>query len=213
MSTLDEREVVFPDVSSADEHGIVAWGKDLDVAHLHAAYSQGIFPWPCDDDYIPWFCPDPRAVLDFDNLHISRSLRRQLKQCDFEFRINTAFAEVITACSKAPRKEQDGTWIEPRMIQTYTEFHDLGFAVSFETWSDNKLVGGMYGVIIDGHFSGESMFHKQTNASKFALINAVMCMQKMGLTWMDIQQLTPLLESFGAHEISRLEFIKRINNS
>jgi len=211
MNNLEEFEVIFPDVEMADQHGIVAWGRELDVAHLHAAYSHGIFPWPCDDEYIPWFCPEERAVLDFSDLHLSRSLRRQLKKCDFIFKVNTAFKDVITACSEAPRKGQNGTWIEPRMIETYTEFHQMGFAVSFETWNgDGELVGGMYGVIIDGHFSGESMFHKETNASKFALINAVYCMQKMGLTWMDVQQFTPLLKSFGAHLIPRKEFLKRI---
>lgn len=211
MNATKPNTNIFPPVDTADENGIVAWSQGVTTTLLYAAYSKGIFPWPHDLDLIPWFCPDPRAVLEFDNLHISRSLRRQLNSCEFEFRFNTAFKQVIEACAQVPRKGQDGTWIEPRIIDVYTQFHHQGYAVSFETLNrDNKLVGGMYGVLINGHFGGESMFHHETNASKFALINAVKHLKKIGLTWMDIQQITPLLKSFGATEISRKEFMTRL---
>lgn len=209
---MEWREVVFPDPELADDYGVVAWSQELDPSYLYAAYSNGIFPWPCDSDLIPWFSPAERAVLDFENLHISRSLRRQLKKCDFTFKVNSAFEDVIRACSAAPRKGQDGTWITDQMIEAYVEFHHHGYAGSFETWQGDTLVGGMYGVSINGQFAGESMFHHVTNASKFALISAVEFLGSKGLTWIDVQQLTPLLESFGAHLIPRSDYLQRLNS-
>ena len=192
---------------------VVAQSAFLNRDIILEAYSKGIFPWPDDEEsLIPWCSPDPRAVLDFENFHIPKSVKREIKKSDFEFRFNTVFDEVIRNCASAGRKGQNGTWIIQSMIDEYIALNREGYAVSFETWQDNWLVGGCYGIFINNVFSGESMFHKVSAASKFSLINLVSFMRdNYGLQWIDVQQLTPLLALFGAHEISRDDYLKRIS--
>ncbi len=201
--------VRFPPVEWADETGLLAVGGDLEVATLELAYRSGIFPWPISDEPILWFAPPWRAVLEFDAFHLPRRLQRELKKAPFEFRIDADFPAVIRACADyRGRQGQHGTWLTPEMIAAYIEFHHHGFAHSFETYAEGRLVGGLYGVRIGRYFAGESMFHRQKNASKFALIQTVRTLQAQGLTWMDVQVMSPLLASFGAREIPRSEFMR-----
>lgn len=206
----------FPPVELADPSGLLAIGGGLNVETLKLAYESGIFPWPCsEEDPILWFAPPKRAILEFDNLHIPRRLEKELKKSDFQLRIDTCFEQVIKACAQSPhRKGQTGTWITPQMTEAYLVFHYAGYAHSFETFNrEGKLVGGLYGVWIENFFAGESMFYRESNASKFALLQTVMHLQSQGITWMDIQMLTPLLKSFGAREIGRDEFMRKLQAS
>ncbi len=207
--------VQFPPVEFADETGLLAVGGDLDVRTLELAYRSGIFPWPVSEEPILWFAPPWRAVLDFDEFHVPRRLQRELKKSPFVFRVNTDFPAVIRACADLEyRKGQQGTWLTPAMIEAYIAFHRYGRAHSFETYdASGALVGGLYGVWIGRYFAGESMFYRVKNASKFALIRTVEHLQAHGLTWMDVQVLSPLLASFGAKEIPRVEFMRRLDRA
>lgn len=203
----------FPPVEWADESGLLAIGGDLGIETLRSAYTNGIFPWPIEGEPVYWFAPPQRAILEFDELRISPRLLRYLKNAGFTFRVDANFESTIRGCAHSKnRKRKDGTWITGEMIAAYCEFHRRGYAHSFETYNDkNELVGGMYGVLIDKFFAGESMFYAQPNASKFALTEAIRYLQSRGLTWMDVQTLTPLLTRFGAKEIPRGEFMKKLS--
>ncbi len=204
----------FPPVDTADDSGIIAVGGDLEVSSLKLSYSNGIFPWPHEGYPLLWFAPAQRGVLDFDRFHIPKRLQRALKTADFHFTRNQNFPAVIQACSSVPRPGQAGTWIDQAIIAAYIAFHEAGYAQSFEVWDNQQeLVGGLYGVRIGKMFCGESMFHRVTNASKYALIQTVQSLQAEGLNWMDTQMVTPLLEQFGAHEIARSEFMKRLQQA
>ncbi len=206
----------FPPVESADESGILAIGGDLELETLLLAYKSGIFPWPDPhEDFLLWFAPPQRAILDFHEFKIPRRLKQDLRKHPFHFTMDHCFEAVIRACAESRnRKGQQGTWIIDEMIPAYLELHKAGFAHSFEAWnSKNQLVGGLYGVLIHRMFAGESMFYKETNASKFALIEALEYLKKTGISWMDIQMLTPLLKSFGAKEISRSEYMKKLKEA
>lgn len=204
----------FPPVDLADPSGLIAVNGDLEVKTLETAYKSGIFPWPHEGYPLLWFAPPQRAILDFKNFKIPKRLQRELKKADFTFRIDGNFKQVILECAKSKNRKDRGTWILPHMIDAYVAFHAAGFAHSFETYNaEGKLVGGMYGVKINKMFCGESMFYKVTNASKFALIKTVEYLKSQGTTWMDIQMLTPLLQAFGAKEIPRQEFMKRLNRA
>ena len=159
-----------------------------------------------------WWSPNPRMVLFPSELKISNSLKKTLKKNLFEVRFNTAFRKVMTACSQSPRDGQGGTWISPEMIKAYTELHKLGHAICMESWLNNKLVGGCYGVILGNMFYGESMFHHVTNASKVAFVHLVQHLQNQGVGMIDCQMKTPLLASFGGREINREEFINNLSN-
>ena len=200
----------FPPPESADEHGIVAAYGDLHPQTLRLAYHSGIFPWPHEGLPLLWFCPQERAILDFDKLHIPRSLAKMRRKSPFTFTIDADFAGVISACQKAKRPEQEGTWITPAMKAAYLRLHQVGDAHSVEAWDTNSnLVGGLYGVDGGGVFSGESMFHTVPNASKLALLHLVEHLQKRGLRFIDIQQMTPHMAALGACEISRADFLRR----
>ncbi len=206
----------FPPIESADESGVLAIGGDLELETLLLAYKSGIFPWPDPhEDFLLWFAPPHRAILDFDDFKIPKRLTQSLKKHSFHLTVDHCFLEVIRACAESRnRKGQQGTWIIEEMIPAYLELHKAGFAHSFETWnSHNQLVGGLYGVLINKMFAGESMFYKEANASKFALIEAVKCLKKKGINWMDIQMLTPLLKNFGAKEILRSEYMKKLKDA
>jgi leucyl/phenylalanyl-tRNA--protein transferase len=201
----------FPPTASATAEGIIAVGGDLHPKSLQLAYSQGIFPWPHRGFPLLWFCPNPRAILEFARLHVAKSLakaRRRAARDGWSFTIDRAFAEVMLQCSQVPRSGQSGTWITAEMQRAYGQFHRLGHAHSVEAWRNGRLVGGLYGVDAGGAFCGESMFHLESNASKLALLHLVDHLRSRGLDWMDIQMMTPHLESLGATAIPRVEFLQ-----
>ncbi|MDP1595356.1 MAG: leucyl/phenylalanyl-tRNA--protein transferase [Methylotenera sp.] len=203
----------FPPLSVAltEPNGLIAVGGDLSVSRLLNAYQHGIFPWFSEGEPILWWSPDPRMVLLPSELKISNSLKKTLKNKKFELRFNTAFREVITACSKTPRREQPGTWITQDIIDVYCALHVAGYAVSAEAWQNGQLVGGCYGIQIGNMFYGESMFHLVTNASKVAFVCLVEYLKTQGVGMIDCQMKTAHLASFGAHEISRDDFIEQLS--
>lgn len=208
-----EAESKFPPLTQAlkEPNGLIAIGGDLSSKRLLAAYSQGIFPWFSEDDPIMWWSPNPRMVLFPTELKISNSLKKTLKKNPYHLSINTTFREVITACSQVKRADQAGTWINQEMIDAYCELHDLGHAVSSESWLDNQLVGGCYGVMIGQMFYGESMFHTQSDASKIAFVNLVNYLKTKNVGMIDCQMKTPLLTSFGGREIPREVFSQTLS--
>jgi leucyl/phenylalanyl-tRNA--protein transferase len=200
----------FPDPRAATPEGIVAVGADLHPTTLLAAYRAGIFPWPVDGLPLLWFCPPERAVLEFAALHVSRSLARARRRRCLQFTIDRAFSAVIRACARVPRPGQAGTWITPAVIAAYTRLHHLGFAHSVEAWDGAELVGGVYGVDVDGAFAAESMFRHRSDASKLALLFLVDHLRGAGLDWLDVQVLTPHLARLGARTIDRAAFLARL---
>lgn len=190
---------------------VIAFGIEPKAQILIEAYSKGIFPWPMDGVPLPWFCPAKRAILEFSELHIPRSLAREHRRSPFTFTIDQAFHEVITKCSRSRRSGQFGTWITPQFVERYTELNILGYAHSVETWdADGSLVGGLYGVDAGGVFTGESMFFEQDNASKLALLFLVDHLAAQGATWLDVQVMTPHMRTLGAKEISRRAFLTKL---
>lgn len=204
---FSESQFYFPSLSKADEEGLLLIGGKVTPERVLEAYPKGIFPWYNEDDVPMWWSPDPRFVLFPGELHISRSMQKMLRKEPFSFRMNTAFEAVIDACSSVPRSGQDGTWITPEMKAVYTHLHHRGFAHSAEAWQDGQLVGGMYGIRIGNVFFGESMFSRQTNASKFVFIRFVQHLQKCGVQLVDCQVYTPHVESLGARLIPRIYFV------
>lgn len=191
-----------------DTSDVVAIGLDLEPETLIRAYQNGVFPWPTSDgEPLLWFCPKKRAILEFQDLHIPRRLVQYLKKSNWTYTQNQSFTQVIQACSE---RGEDETWITPKMQAAYIRLHELGFAHSYEVWEDNELIGGIYGVEVNGVFAGESMFHRKPNASKAALLFAIECLSAKGQTWMDIQVMTPHMEALGAKLISRNQFLKRL---
>jgi len=203
-------EPVFPDPDEADPDGLLAIGGDLSPRRLVAAYAGGIFPWYGPDSPILWWSPDPRLVLFPDRLHIPASLKRILNAGRFRFTLDTAFSEVIRACAGSPRPGQDGTWIVPDMVRAYETLHGLGLAHSAEAWQDGRLVGGVYGVALGGVFYGESMFYTAPDASKALFVTLVRWLAARGCTLIDCQQTTPHLVRFGAQEVRRKDFLRRV---
>jgi leucyl/phenylalanyl-tRNA--protein transferase len=167
---------------------------------LLSAYAQGMFPMAHEDGRIYWYSPDPRAILPLDRLHTSRSLVRIIRAGKYDVRFNTAFADVIVACA-APGPTREDTWINDEIIKAYIWLHELGFAHSVETWQDDELVGGLYGVSLRGFFAGESMFSRRPNTSKVALYHLVIRLRERGFLLLDVQFKTPHLERLGAIEV------------
>ena len=186
---------------------VVAFGDDLRVEVLRDAYRHGIFPWPHDDLPMPWFSPRRRAVLIFDELHIARSLQKSSRKTTLSFSIDRAFPDVIAACAESSRPGQDGTWIEPRIVDAYTALHQAGDAHSVEVWDGEELAGGVYGVDSGGVFTGESMFYRKPNGSKLALLHLIEHLRSRGASWLDCQVMTPHMEAFGARLITRSRFL------
>lgn len=197
----------FPDPRDADPQGLVAVGGDLSTPRLLLAYARGIFPWY--DAGLPplWWSPDPRGVLDPDHLHVSRSLRRRLRRGGFTVTLNADFAGVMRACAA---DREDGTWIHAAMIEAYVALHEAGHAHSFEVWVAGQLAGGLYGVQVGGLFAAESMFHRQTDASKIALVSAVTTTFAAGVELFDVQFVTAHLASMGAYAVRRGEYLARL---
>lgn len=185
----------------------------MTVENLRRAYRRGIFPWHIENLPLPWFCPERRAVLEFADLHIPKSLERERRKTQFEFTIDRAFPKVIENCARVKRNHEAGTWITENFIRSYVELHEAGDAHSVEVWENKELVGGLYGVDAGGVFCGESMFHLRSNASKLALLFLIEHFQKRGATWLDAQVMTPHLEVLGAHEISRNEFLTKLEQT
>ena len=206
-------EPIFPPPDYADASGLLAVGGDLSSERLLEAYRLGIFPWYSDDQPILWWSPDPRLVLKLDEFKVSRSLRKTLKKDVFKVTLDRAFEEVIRGCASAPREGQRGTWITKEMQEAYIELHGLGFAHSVETWWGEELVGGLYGVSLGKAFFGESMFHRRTDASKVALAVLVETLQSWGFHFIDAQMTTEHLLRFGAAEMPRRVFLKRLQSA
>jgi leucyl/phenylalanyl-tRNA--protein transferase len=207
-----DADTPFPPLRAALQHpnGLLAIGGDLTPQRLLDAYAHGIFPWFSPGEPVLWWSPDPRMVMFPDELKVSRSLAKRLKKNNYEVRFDTAFREVMQACSTAPREGQNGTWIVPDMVDAYCRLYELGYAHSAETWIDGELVGGLYGVKLGRMFYGESMFHRVTDASKIAFVHMVRRLQQQGIGMIDCQMHTSHLASLGAREIPRDEFSHRL---
>lgn len=203
VSSLD-----FPDPRQALSEGLVAIGGRLDVGTLYHAYRRGIFPWPQEGLPMLWFSPEQRGVLFFNELHVPKSLHRaRRRRRDLRFSVNENFAAVVEACREQKRPGQKGTWILPEMVEAYARFHEAGFALSVEVWKGQELVGGIYGVLVEGAFSGESMFHREPDVSKLALLFLVEELRRRGLRWMDTQMVTPVVAALGGRMMPRREYL------
>ena len=192
---------------------VVSFGDPLTVANVREAYSKGIFPWYMDGIPLPWYCPERRAILEFSDLHIPRTLERASRRNEFTFTIDKAFKKVIEECSRSVRPGQPGTWITAEFKDVYNELHQIGMAHSVEVWLGEDLVGGLYGIDAGGVFCGESMFYKQPNASKLALLFLIDHLRSRGSTWLDAQVMTPHMRALGAKEIERNEFLSKLRET
>ena len=181
---------------------------------LVSAYSSGWFPMAVDGGEVRWYSPDPRGVIPLDEFHLPSRLARLVRGGRFRVEINRRFEDVMRACAETDRKEEDaGTWISQEILTSYVELHRLGLAHSVETWLDGQLAGGLYGVALGGAFFGESMFHHVTDASKVALAALVERLRTRGFSLLDVQWVTPHLEQFGAIEIPRATYLKRLEQA
>jgi len=207
---ISQFSYIFPDPRNSSKEGLVAFGGDLDPNRILSAYKKGIFPWYSKGDPILWWSPDPRLVLYPDDLKISRSLKKILKKSIFEVRVDTNFKEVILNCKNIKRKDQEGTWILPEIVDAFNRLHQMGFAHSIEVYQDNKLVGGLYGLSLGAAFFGESMFSKVGNASKVALVKLVQISKEFNFDFIDCQIPTLHLKKMGAMEIGRDRFLDEL---
>jgi leucyl/phenylalanyl-tRNA--protein transferase len=206
---LDEdTRISFPEVSLADERGVLCWGGNLSPGMLLSAYEQGVFPWYNPNEPILWWSPDPRFVLSPQDLHVSRSMEKLLKKGAFGVSYDQDFRRVMEACRDTPRRGEVGSWIGPEMLEGYLALHNLGYAHSVEVWEDGALVGGLYGVSIGKIFFGESMFSRVSNASKYGFITLVRDLIPEGYALIDSQVHTNHLSTLGAKNIPRREYLK-----
>lgn len=203
---------VFPDPEEA-QNGIVAVGGDLSIARLLMAYSSGIFPWYNDGEPIIWWSPDPRFVLFPEKLKVSKSMQQLLRKKAYRVTMDTAFSEVIRECASARYGDRTGTWINNEMIEAYEQLHQIGFAHSVEVWNqEGQLAGGLYGVALGHCYFGESMFFKESNASKYGFFKLVEMLRKRDYQLIDCQVFTQHLESLGAEHVSRKSFIEMVES-
>lgn len=194
--------------------GIVAFGTPPTPANLREAYSKGIFPWPTDGIPLPWHCPDERAILFFDEMHISRSFAKARRLSRLTFTIDRDFRAVMHQCSRVRRPGQLSTWITEKFKSVFGELHDAGIAHSIEAWSETgNLVGGLYGVDAGGIFCGESMFHLEANASKLALLFLIDQLRARGSACLDSQVMTPHMKALGARDVTREEFLRKLKET
>jgi leucyl/phenylalanyl-tRNA--protein transferase len=210
MPTLSPSQF-FPPAEEADADGLIGFGGQLTPEWLLDAYRHGIFPWPSGDPrlLVPWCSPDPRAVIEWQRFHVSRRLQRTCRSGQFEVSLDRDFAAVIRGCATASGR-RGSTWLTPAMRRAYTRLFQLGHAHSVEVWHEGRLAGGVYGVAIAGLFSAESMFHRVRDASKVALVRLVEHLRQRGYLLLDIQQLTAHTAQFGANEIPRQEYLRRL---
>jgi leucyl/phenylalanyl-tRNA--protein transferase len=202
----------FPPVERAlkDPNGLLCAGGDLSMERLLEAYRHGVFPWYSGGEPVLWWSPDPRMVLHCDELKVSRSLAKSVRNKGYDVRVDTAFPDVLTGCAE-PRKGEPGTWLGDDMRSAYLALHRAGYAHSFETWRGDDLVGGLYGVAIGRMFYGESMFSRATDASKVALVGLVHNLKERGFPLIDCQMNTELLASLGGREIPRAAFLRALS--
>lgn len=207
----DDDAEAFPDPARAlpDPNGLLAFGGDLSPRRLVAAYSRGIFPWYSEGDPLLWWSPDPRCVFATDGVHVSRRLRRALKNSEWTLSMDRAFARVMCECA-APRAGEPGTWITADMLAAYTRLHELGHAHSLEVWSGEELVGGIYGVSIGRAFSAESMFSRANDGSKVALLALCLALHGRGFPLLDAQVPNPHLRRMGAIALPREDYLRRL---
>lgn len=198
----------FPPVDTADPTGLLCFGGDLEVESLILAYRSGVFPWPINRKILTWFAPPQRTVLFLSELRVGRSLRKARARGEFVFAINQNPRAVVEGCASAFRPGQDGTWVTPEVQEAYLKLNSAGYMMTFEAYRDDRLVGGLYGVLIDRMFAGESMFHREPDASKLTFLFLCDYLKERGISWIDCQMLTPLFASFGAKEIPRAEFMQ-----
>jgi leucyl/phenylalanyl-tRNA--protein transferase len=207
------RRLEFPPATTANRDGLVAVGGDLSTERLLLAYRSGIFPWPIfDDDLMTWFSPDPRAILELDELRVSRSLNKLLRRKVFSVTVDRDFPAVIQACA-APGPGRMSTWITRDLLRAYLELFERGHAHSVECWLDGELAGGLYGVALGGLFAGESMFSTVSNASKIALVHLVQRLRERNYALLDIQQGTPHMLSMGGKLIPRTIYLARLREA
>lgn len=207
MIVLSEK-IEFPALETADADGLLAIGGDLSPERLILAYQNGIFPWYNEGQPIIWFAPPERMVLFFDDLKISKSMKKTIQKNIFRVTFNQRFEQVVQHCKSVPRIGQNGTWITDEMQKAYSRLHKMGIAKSVEVWKEEKLVGGLYGIDLGHIFTGESMFSLVSDASKFAFIALVEYLKTRSYLLLDCQVYNPHLESLGATEISRKEFMR-----
>ena len=210
---LDPAHLRFPDPRAASDEGLLAYGGDLTPERLLAAYRQGIFPWFNTHDPILWWSPNPRLVLYPDDLKLSRSFRRVLRNASYTVRFDHDFEGVIRACGQIPRPGQDGTWLHPVMQEAYLRLHRQGYAHSVETYMDGRLVGGLYGIALGRAFFGESMFARRPNASKIALTALRGVLAAKSYDFIDCQVETDHLVRMGAVTIPREDFLDALDRS
>jgi leucyl/phenylalanyl-tRNA--protein transferase len=201
----------FPNPRDASPEGLVAWGGDLDPNRILSAYRQGIFPWYNENDPILWWSPDPRLVLFFDDIKISKSLQRNLNR--YEVRFDTDFKQIVQKCRDTRVLKNENTWILEDVIEKYTQIHQMGFAMSAETYFEGELIGGLYGILMGKVFCGESMFALKSDASKVALVRTAQKLQNEGYDFIDCQVPSDHLKRMGAKEISRDEFLDRLEKA
>ncbi len=206
-------KLIFPPANLAEKDGLLAIGGDLSPERLLLAYSSGIFPWFSEGDPILWWSPSPRLVIFPDEFSIPKRLSRQVRQKQFSVTIDRAFQQVIEACATIDERGKKGTWITKSMIDAYCLLHKMGYAHSVECWQDDKLAGGLYGISLGGFFFGESMFSRQPNSSKIALVSLVKKLLQWDFDLIDCQMKTAHLMQFGAREIPGPEFQKLLAKS
>lgn len=205
-------QLIFPPPAYAEPDGLVAVGGDLQPERLLLAYRMGIFPWFSPGDPILWWSPDPRFVMKPEEIKVSKSMKQVIKRKTFRITYNQAFEQVISNCKSIPRDGQPGTWITNEMKRAYCHLHDLGYAHSVEAWQDDELVGGLYGVSLGGAFFGESMFSRVSNASKAAFIHLAQHLQTLEFSLIDCQMHTAHLESLGASNMDRDQFLNVLDD-
>lgn len=202
----------FPPIELADEHGLLAIGGDFSIETLVLAYKRGIFPWPISEQYpLAWFSPDPRGIIEWNQLYLSQSLRKFIKKQKYTIVFNNDFDGVIQECGSITRKGQTSTWITTDIIQGYRHLFQNELAYCVEVLKDGERVAGLYGVCINGIVSGESMFHRESNTSKLALLAVLYSLHLSGLNWLDTQMVTPVVKELGGREIPREIFIEKID--
>lgn len=212
MIWLSDKNIDFPGVENTNEEGILALGGDLSTERLIHAYKNGIFPWYSEKEPIVWYCPNPRMVLFFERLKISKSLRKIIRDQEFRVTFNQNFEEVISNCKSIQRGDNLGTWITNEMEEAYLKLHKEGKAKSVEVWQDKQLVGGLYGIDLGNVFCGESMFSKVSNASKVAFVYLVEKLKSEDYKLLDCQVYNGHLASLGAEEIPRGQFLNFLKN-
>ena len=205
---LDKYSLKFPHPNQANEDGILAWGGDLNPSRLLYAYQNGIFPWYSKDDPIIWWSPNPRLIMELDDFKLSRSLKKSIKK--FTYKFDTNFIEVMKKCATTPRHDQNGTWINDDIIEAFDVLHGQGIAHSIESYKDNELVGGLYGLTIGKVFCGESMFTHENDASKSAYAVLIKHLKEWGYDFVDCQVPTDHLKSLGAKEVGREYFLNKL---